>query len=301
MSMKNLVRLLFLTLVLSFNSFQCKYQCEALEATWTPNENEGNGGNSGPLPLSQNQRQQLLQLEQTISQSPDPEGTLRHIAQQNQMSPEDLVSMLQQNRRDLEHANGAATASMANRASATLPRKLVNLISALFVMMVRYATMHPKGFSMVFLTVMLLGYGVITAPQTGIVLSGSNSLISNGHTTLFVPPTEYIQKYLSDRLTGKRRQASISKTGLSRGRKDILLELFDQYETNGDEEDEEYQEYLGDGVQFHLTGRKANNDHEKNLILSVSSRKTIPLDSLISKSMYHKISLPTHFMIESNY
>ena len=151
-------------LVMSFSSIQS--QCEALEATWTPNEKDG----GGQLPLSQNQRQQLLELEQTITNSPNPEETLQHVAELNKMSPEDLVSMLQQNRRDLESASGAAQMSMTSRASETLPRRFLNLVYSLILMMGRYAAMNPKGFSVLMVTIMLFGYGAITAPRTGIVL-----------------------------------------------------------------------------------------------------------------------------------
>jgi len=269
------LKLFLIALIFSTNYSSNVMQCEALEATWTPNDQDSNG----PLPLSQNQRQQLLQLEQTITSSPDPDGTLRHIAEQNQMSPEDLVSMLQQNRRDLESASGQATASLANRASSTLPRKMLNLIYAFFAMLARYAMINPKGFTVLLLTISLFGYGAITAPRTGIVLSKSTSLISNGHTTLFSPPAQYIHNYLSNHVKGKRKESSISKIGLSRGRKDVLLDIFE----NSDEDEDLYKTYFEDGIQTYKTGRKSTHDTFKSMQFAVTSRKTVPLGSLASK------------------
>ena len=55
-----------------------------MEATWTPNEEDG-----GPLPLSKKQRMELAQLDQAISNSPDPEATLRQVASSNGMDPQE--------------------------------------------------------------------------------------------------------------------------------------------------------------------------------------------------------------------
>lgn len=77
----------------------------ALEATWTPNPEDEDGG--GPLPQSSRQRQQLVQLENAIRNSPDPAATLKHVAATKGLSPQDLASMLERNRRDVEMTGAA--------------------------------------------------------------------------------------------------------------------------------------------------------------------------------------------------
>ena len=62
------------------------------EIKWTPNEPDAHrqaaaaqsgGAGSGPLPLSQQQRQQLLQLDQVIATSANPQETLQQAAAAN--------------------------------------------------------------------------------------------------------------------------------------------------------------------------------------------------------------------------
>ena len=70
------------------------------EVQWTANEAGTAEGSSGPLPLSMQQRKQLLQLEDVIRNSPNPEETLRQAADANGMDPRELASMLQRDRFD---------------------------------------------------------------------------------------------------------------------------------------------------------------------------------------------------------
>ena len=269
-------------IIIFFTSNSNSFFCEALEAKWTPNEKDGNGG-GGPLPLSQNQRQQLLELEQTITNSNDPEGTLRHVAKSNNMSPEDLIQMLQQNRQDLEQVSGQATASISNRASTTLPRKLLNMFYAIILMTIRMAKLHPKAFIFALLTITAFGYGTTMAPKTGLVLSSKPSLFSNGHSTVYAPPSSYIQEYMSNNFAIGRKQKqlnpSISKINLSRTRKDMLIEIFDDNDS-----DDKYDTYFKDGVQEIPTGRKALHDTYKQLSFAITSRKSISLESFFLNS-----------------
>jgi hypothetical protein len=66
---------------------------EEEQIKWTPNEDAKNA----PLPLSRNQREQLLKLQRTIETSPDPNAVLQQVADANQMSPQDLVNLMDKN------------------------------------------------------------------------------------------------------------------------------------------------------------------------------------------------------------
>ena len=101
--MRTLIFLAFASALLVRSAF-------GLEATFTPAEGQGAQDAGGPLPQSQNQRDQLLQLEDAILNSPNPQETLIEVAKANSMQPQDLVDLLQRNRADMEMAAGGGTA-----------------------------------------------------------------------------------------------------------------------------------------------------------------------------------------------
>jgi len=194
---KSWVFLLFLLLSLLSRNDKC---CYGLEASFTPASGD-NGG--GPLPLSQNQRNELLQLEQAITSSPNPQETLAHVASQNGMSADELYNLLVRNRQDMEMAGGGGggaggqTEAMKRHAGSSLPRKILGLFYGIIGIMIRYAQKHPRGFGMFMAVLLSVLYYIIMAPRTGLVLSTSTNLLSNGHTTLLAPPTQYLTNYLS--------------------------------------------------------------------------------------------------------
>ena len=176
---------------------------EAIDAKWSPNDEEG----AGPLPLSQNQRDQLFQLEEAIVTSPDPQGTLMKIAESNGMGPRELVDLLERNRVDGEAAGtapprpgggggggGGGIAAVKN----TLPRRVLGVFFSVFSTLGKVAKAYPQAFSVVFTALLLAMYCSIQAPRTGIVMStGPNPLLlSSGHTTFFVPPAAYLARYM---------------------------------------------------------------------------------------------------------
>ena len=182
--------------------------CNAIEAQWTSATDSGsdgqqNGGDGGPLPLSQNQRDQLLHLEEAIVSSPNPQETLIKIAEGNNMSPRELVDLLERNRADMEAAgvvpprpgSGGGGKSVSN----TLPRQLLGAFLSIFTSLGILAKSHPQTFSVMFTAVLISLYATIQAPRTGIVMStGPNALLlSGGHSTFFVPPAEYVTRYIN--------------------------------------------------------------------------------------------------------
>jgi hypothetical protein len=156
----------------------------AIEATWTPNED-----GDAPLPLSNNQRQQLLQLEDTIRSAPDPQATLMQVAQSNEMDPQELVNLLNQNRREMQAAG-------ALQPPGTSGRNIWKLVSSMGVVLVQSASKHPRSFGLTTASLLLLLFVAYTAPRTGVVLSSSAGLLSKGATTVWNPPVPFVQSLL---------------------------------------------------------------------------------------------------------
>ena len=188
----------------------CSTTASAIEATFTPNPNDEvkNGGDGGPLPLSFAQRKQLLELEAAIVNSQDPQGTLNHVAQQNGLAPDDLVGMLNRNRKDLESSgqldgmvadvNAGLHTQQAGGGVGGLPmRRLLNLITGLIMAIVRASTnqisKNPRSSLMLALVMGSVLYGMHSAPRNGIIVP-----FSSARTTVLEPPVSYLQRYMLD-------------------------------------------------------------------------------------------------------
>jgi len=233
---------------------------ETVEWTGNPQDQEG----AGPLPQSQAQREQLLQLEQAIMSSPDPSATLQQVAQANNMAPQDLVNMLERNRRDLEMAGGGA-AGGGRMAMGGWPKTVARLMWSIGGLLQVTASQHPKSFGFTVTILMLILYTSITAPRTGMVLSTGRSAWSNGHTTVWSPPSRYITKCLeSPSLT---IQKSISAPVENRKNKD-WESLF---------EDTLKIPFKKDGVVVHELGRKSD------FLQSVTAQASLDVNSFMQE------------------
>lgn len=228
----------------------------ATEVKWTGNEADAAEGNSGPLPLSQQQRQQLLQLEDVINNSPDPEGTLKQAAEANQMSPQDLLSMLQRNRSDLEQGLAADPGGGGGGGmSSTVGGNLRKLLAALVAVMTKSASQNPKVFSLIATTLMLLVFLAISAPRTGLVLSSQRGLLSRGPTTILQPPTKFLEKRMG---SAKWQQRDEKSNVLSSGVwKDLDLDE--------------------DGTIWHSLNRKSD------VAKAATTKITIPISSFLEE------------------
>lgn len=133
------------------------YNVYAIEAQWTPNEEEG----AGPLPLSMKQRQELLQLDQAIAQSPDPQATLEKVAQSNDMSPKELGDMLVRNRMDLQQQEGGSGVGVGG----SRLKAIGNLLFAMLFQLVRYARANPQRFGAVASCLFMILWMIYTAPR----------------------------------------------------------------------------------------------------------------------------------------
>jgi hypothetical protein len=154
-----------------------------LEAEWTPADNKG------PLALSQNQRNQLLQLEQTILTSPNPEATLEQVAASQQMEAAELWQLLQQNRQELERAGVLTRSSNNSRLGLVL-----QLVATLITSIRRTIQRHPRACVSLVLLVSLSWQVYQSHFSTGLVLAPW--LTRGRHVTLCSPPRAYLQQFL---------------------------------------------------------------------------------------------------------
>jgi hypothetical protein len=163
----------------------------AIDVSWTPNPQDDGGG--GPLPLSMKQRQQLLQLEQTIRNSPDPAATLEKVAASNHMSASDLSNMLQRNHADM------ATATTAKDDNRMPSNVLWNTMTSLVGILWQVTRQHPKVVSLLILSFWTVWYiSTSVVPQTGGVINADSprSYWTKGPTTIWYPPTAYMEQLL---------------------------------------------------------------------------------------------------------
>mmetsp|Transcript_1844 Transcript_1844/g.1754 ORF Transcript_1844/g.1754 Transcript_1844/m.1754 type:complete len:556 (-) Transcript_1844:30-1697(-) len=151
---------------------------DALEATFT----HADGEDGRPLPLSQNLRDQIGELDRIISASENPEETLRMVAESNQMDPNELVQMINHNRRDQQ---GYDDVSQSNN-SFSLSRKILSSLFQL-VFVAPFRKIPPRYW--ILLPIAL--YITIQAPRTGLEFVGPDSS-SPRWTTLLEPPSTYL-------------------------------------------------------------------------------------------------------------
>lgn len=227
----------------------------ATEVKWTGNEADAAEGNSGPLPLSQNQRQQLLQLEDVIRTSPNPEATLQQAAEANGMSPQDLMSMLQRNRQDLEQGVAGGGGGGGGGLSSTIGGHLGKLVTALAAVVTKSASQNPKAFAMIATTLLLLLYLAVSAPRTGLVISSQRGFLSRGPTTLLQPPTKFLEKRMG---SAKWQQRDPKSSEMSSGIwKDLALDE--------------------DGTIWHSLPRKSE------IVKAATAQITIPISSFLEE------------------
>lgn len=235
----------------------------ALEASFTHAPDKDTGSTDGPLPLSQNQRNQLLQLDQQIAQSPNPQETLQKVAETNGMSTDELGDLLMRNRRDMEMANGGGGGAVGG-VSNSLPRKMLRVLSTIFLIGLKKASAHPRSATIMALLFISTLYVLISAPRNGIILSSRNGILSSGHTTFLSPPTKYLSKYIS-RVPHKSSMHDSIKTG-------SLARLFSDEDAIVDDSIDGYY-----GVHI----KKLSKSEKKKVKLIATARKEIPFAVLL--------------------
>jgi hypothetical protein len=232
-----------------------------MQATWTPNEDEGPA-----LPLSMNQRQQLLQLQQAIQNAPDPNGTLQQVAQSNNMSPNELYEMIEKNAQDLEQDPALlselqqfAQSNGGGRVGNSIPKMMIRMAAAMVVAIRQSAAQNPRAFSITALSALLIFYTLLAIPRTGLQISSGRSLLtlSSGPTTVFSPPNRYIHQWIGKTASG-RTEPKLSIKTMKNDWDDLLKPMIRELAVNGPN-DEDFDEEDGNAygrVEIHQLGRK---------------------------------------------
>jgi hypothetical protein len=304
---------------LMFGSIGCHADTQI---KWTPNEGGSNGdggASAGPLPLSMKQRQQLLQLEQAIAQAPDPQATLEKVAQSNQMSPQDLLSMLQRNRSDLQQqqqpgggggigaGGGAAGSSLDLRNNA-----LVKVGASAAWGVNRIARRHPRLFAAAVAALLVSAHVAHHAPKDGVVLLGPSpqrfrwgGAGGGGPTTLWMPPAGYCRSEFLEsdaipwtRRSGKQsseaRSSTLSLEDLS-ALFDVLLPI--DRDEDDDERDSDRTPSQVHQISYQWLDRKALKQYrELDLRQAALGQAVLALDDLVpaaDPSHHHRDIAPS--------
>jgi len=251
-----------------------------MQASWTPNEDEGPA-----MPLSMNQRQQLLQLQQAIQNSPDPNGTLQQVAQSNNMSPNDLYQMIEKNAQDLQQ-DPALLNEMQQFAQSnggignSIPKMALRMMASLVVAVRQSAHQNPRAFSIMAMSALLIFYTLLAIPQTGLHISSGRNLLtlSSGPTTVFSPPDRYLHKLIG-KTASTRMPPKLSIKTLKKDWDDLLKPMIRELATNGpnDEDFDEEDDNAYSRVEVHKLGRK------DVLKQAVTSQFVLEPDSLLKE------------------
>ena len=163
----------------------------AVEIKWTPAPDENKGDT-----YSVQDRQMLLQLDQQISSSSNPQDSLQRIADSNGIDPNQLQDILMENRKFFQHNNGGGGGG--GGAISSVPREplttmLLKAIAGVFMGSWKIANKYPRASTTLFMVVCVSLWIAWNAPRNGVVLdSGGN----RGPTTLLVPPRSYMENRL---------------------------------------------------------------------------------------------------------
>ena len=160
-----------------------------------------------------------MEQDQQIAQSPNATETLQKVDEANGREAAELGELLMRNRRDMQMANGGGGGAASTMNS--LPRNLIRLFSTFVLVGCKSASAHPQKAAFMTLALMAIVYVAISAPRNGVVISGGRGVFSSGHSTVLLPPTEYLSKYLT---SDKFRNLKSSMPELNSGKlADIFL------------------------------------------------------------------------------
>jgi len=245
--------------------------CSSTEIKWT---GSSEGDSDAPLPYSQNYRDQIAQLEKAIMSSPDPRATLENVAKSNNMSPEELVNLIKENR---------ASSQMVTNRSSLIMKNLYGAVVTVVSYLYHQALSKPRRFSLVFGLVWVLIHCVINAPRNGIILFKESS-------TFFEPPRSFLESYLEQKILLNSPQYSVFD-GPSSSK---LIDQISEMDIINEEEEEEIFEmndYPENGILdvVILEGKK-DRDRLKNMDLIVSCTKTFSFTTENPSLLYNVAS-----------
>lgn len=179
------VVVLFCIVFLSSWTSTSTLQAEATDIKWTPNEEP-----KAPE-YSMQERQMLMQLDQHISSSANPQETLQQLAEANQLPPQELVDILMENRQFMaEHGGGPS--SIAGRRPLTIAA--IQTVASAVSRAKQFALQNPrKASALLSMSVVSLYIGW-NAPRNGVMLGSSGR--GRGPSSMFVPPQDYLEETL---------------------------------------------------------------------------------------------------------
>merc|ERR1719401_2673688 len=125
--------------------------------------------------------------------SPDPRATLENVAKSNNMSPEELVNLIKENR---------SSSRMVTNRSSLIMKNLYGAVVAVVSYLYHQALSKPRRFSLAFGFVWLLMHCLINIPRNGIILFKESS-------TFFEPPRSFLESYLEQKILSNSPQYSI--------------------------------------------------------------------------------------------
>ena len=251
--------------------FLCVHSVNGIEATFTHADPEGERS----LPLSQNLRDKISELDQIISSSENPQETLMKIAESNNMDPNQLVQMINSNRRDAAMAQAKSTAI-----GTSLPRKLLAAIFQLiFVTPFR---LIPAKF---WLLIGIALYVTVQGPRTGVELVGPTNKFgalgsNSGWTTIFKPPTNYLHSSM------ERHYDDLYDFHIETDSNKILdrLELLRNQTSPKKKKKKKGMANNDDGVQIHydLGGSKKKSKKNQQNPVIISANYNVDIQDLLS-------------------
>lgn len=195
------------------------------------------------------------------------------------MDASQLGDLLMRNRRDLQMAassgglmGGGGGGGGSSLVGNSMPRAMLRLVSTFLVVIFKTMSAHPRSAALVLLTVFSILYVMISAPRSGIVISGGSGVFSSGYTTFLCPPTEYLFKYLESDKFDALKQSLPLEAQRRRKRKRVWEDVF-LLQRQDDKEDETPK----DGVQV----VKLNKQQKKEISLAIVAKKTVPFEVLL--------------------
>ena len=260
----------------------------AIDVKWTPNPTDKSDEGSGPLPLSSKQRQQLLQLEQTIMNSPDPQATLEQVAATNSMSSTELYNMLQRNHNDMEQTGSIKAGTPQRRSSTMITAVIWNALTTIAGMVWQIICRNPKLTTILGLLILSTVYiATVLVPHNGLILNQhtSRNIVTKGPTSFFNPPTSYLQELLLDSPNEHKLFHMIQTEGTTNDQKEdkhlwkyVDFSILDEDDLNNDRDGD------GESNMITETWHPSKNKNIMNKVHVVTaSQHVIDVDDIYKK------------------
>jgi hypothetical protein len=179
------------------------------------------------------------------------------------MSPQDLLSMLERNRADLQQAGGGGGGGPVGTAPRYPARNaLAQLVAAAASLLTGSARRHPRLFVAVAVGLGLALHVAWSAPRNGLVLSslgGRRSMLTSGPTTVWMPPAECCRREVlrSDAIPWSDRPAGAAEDPLDAAWMSSMEDVLVLLETLRHQRDEDADDVTAGTLRYQWLDRKA--------------------------------------------